>query len=93
MSERLIINRALLAASERLGAVVEIVAVASSDDDARRGIRELLGCSPSAAEAVLSAQLRRFRSERLGHLLQETEELERARESATPGAPAADEDF
>ena len=93
MSERLEIIRALLSASGRLGAVVEIVAAASSDDDARRGIRELLDCSPSAAEAVLFAQLRRFRSEHLGHLVQEAEELERALESATPGEPAADEDF
>jgi hypothetical protein len=40
-----------------------------------------------------SAQLRRFRSEHLGHLLREAEELEREPASATPDGPAADDLF
>ena len=80
MTERLEIIRALLSARDRLGAVMEIVAVASSDDDARQGIQELLDCTPSASGAVYSASLRRFRSGHPDLLAREAEELKRALE-------------
>lgn len=54
LRERLAVVRGLLVARDRLDAVVEIVAAASSDVEARLGIQELLDCEPSAAEVVYS---------------------------------------
>lgn len=77
LRERLSVVRALLAARDRLDAIVEIVVGASSDDEARLGIQKLLDCEPSAAEVVYSASLRRFRAKPHDFLAQEAEELER----------------
>jgi hypothetical protein len=90
MTEHLEMIRGLLAARERMGELMELIATASSDDDARQRIQELLDCPPSAADAVYSASLRRFRPGQVDLLLREADELERAIEQAASDETAAD---
>lgn len=82
MMERLEMIRGLLAARENLGALVEIITTASSDDDARQNIQELLDCPPSVADAIYSAPLRRFQTTHPDHLIREADDLERAIDQA-----------
>ena len=82
LQERLAMTRGLLDASERLGALVEIIAGAHSHDEARRGIQELLACSPSVADGVYFTQVRQFQADHLERLVVEADELEREMEHA-----------
>lgn len=82
MMERLEMIRGLLSARENLGALVEVITTASSDDDARQNFQELLGCRPSVADGIYSASLRRFRSAHPDHLVREADDLERAIDQA-----------
>lgn len=87
--ERLEGVRALLAANNDLGAVLDVVTAAASDNDARRGIQDLLGCSPDAAHVVYEMQLRRFRPESIRRFAEEAAELERRIEHSASGEASA----
>jgi hypothetical protein len=85
MIEHLEMTRGLLAASERMGELMELISAASSDDDARQRIQGLLDCSTTAADAVYWASLRRFSPSQLRLLALQADELEQAIELAASG--------
>ncbi|MDR6905727.1 hypothetical protein J2X63_001413 [Agromyces sp. 3263] len=81
MAERLEMLRALMAARERLHAVVDVVLAAASDDAARVAVQQLLGCTSTAADAVIQQSLRRFSAAGAELISLELSELEQPDES------------
>ncbi|WP_159606768.1 hypothetical protein [Agromyces humi] len=81
MAERLEMLRALTVARERLHAVVDVVLAAASDEAARVAVQQLLGCTSTAADAVIQQSLRRFSAAGAELISLELSELEQPDES------------
>lgn len=76
LDERRQMLRAMIATQTDAETILRIVADAASDEAARRSIGEALGCSETAADAVLAMQLRRFRRGSAESIARELDELE-----------------